>query len=164
MPPTTTVQKVKNIGDIIAADGSIDETIKERTDKWYGIVNEIVSILEETPLGPFRVTVGFELRETMLLNGILFNSELWYKIKEEHIQKLSSVDEYLLRSILGAPSKTPIEALYLETGCLPKKYIIKKRRLMYLHHILWRPKKELIRKFYEAQKTKLSKGEFKLIL
>ena len=31
---------------------------------------------------------------------------------------------------------------------------------MYLHHILRRPKKELIRKFYEAQKCKLSKGDW----
>ena len=31
---------------------------------------------------------------------------------------------------------------------------------MYLHHILWRPKKERLRKFYEAQKTKLSKGDW----
>ena len=31
---------------------------------------------------------------------------------------------------------------------------------MYLHHILKRPKEELIKKFYEAQKCKLSKGDW----
>ena len=96
----------------------------------------------------------------MLLNGILFNSEIWYNVKEEEVKKLSQVDEYLLRSILGAPSKTPKEALYLETGCVPIKFILKMRRLMYLHHILSRPQEELIRKFYEAQKCKMSKGDW----
>jgi hypothetical protein len=42
-----------------------------------------------------------------------------------------------------------------ESGCVPIKYILKMRRLMYLHHI-----DELIRKFYEAQKCKLSKGDW----
>ena len=91
--------------------------------------------------------------------GVIFvryfpTHEIWYNIKEEEEQKLSEVDKYLLRSILGAPSKTTKEALFLESGCVPIKYILKMR------HILRRPKDELIRKFYEAQKCKLSKGDW----
>ena len=102
------------------------------------------------------MSVGLRLREAMLLNGNMFNSEIWYIVKEEEEKKLSEVDEFLLRSILGAPAKAPKEALFLETGCVPIKYILKMRRLMYLHHILKRPHDELIRKFYEAQKFKPS--------
>ena len=64
--------------------------------------------------------------------------------KMNTVQKLSNIDEYLLRSILGMPAKTPKEALFLETGCLPVKYLLKMRRIMYLQHILKRPKTELI--------------------
>ena len=131
-------------------------------DKGYGLVNKIISILEEIPLGPFRIPAGLKLREAMLINGILFNSEVWYDVKEDEVNKLKSVDDYLLRKILGAPSKTPKEALYLETGCVPLDYIMKSRRLMYLHHLVRRPKEELIRRFYEAQKCKSSKGDWVL--
>jgi hypothetical protein len=155
-----TVIKDKYVGDVLAANGSNTENVKQRTDKGYGIVNEIISILGEIPLGPYRVSVGLKLREAMLLNGILFNSEIWYNLKDEEVDKLSAVDEYLLRKILGAPAKTPKEALFLETGCIPVYLILKSRRLMYLHHILRRPEKELIRKFYEAQKSKVSKGDW----
>ena len=96
----------------------------------------------------------------MLLNGILFNTEIWYKLTDTDIKRISNVDEYIMRKILGAPAKTPIEALYLETGCLPIKYIIQRRRLMYLHHILRRPDNELIKKFYNIQKLKVSKGDW----
>ena len=126
----------------------------------HDILKNCKSILGEIPLGPYRISVGLKLREAMLLNGMLFNSEIWYGLKEEEVQKLASVDEYLLRSILGVPSKTPKEALYLETGCIPIKYLLKMRRIMYLHHIVRRPEKELIRKFYEAQKCKISKGDW----
>ena len=152
----------KYIGDVISSDGTNTKNLKERIDKGYGIVNEIVSILDEVPLGKYKIIAGIKLREAMLLNGILFNSEIWYGLTEEDIEKLSFVDEYLLRSILKAPSKTPKETLYLETGCKPIKFIIKKRRLMYLHHILRRPKDEVIRKFYVAQKLKPSRNDWVL--
>ena len=90
----------------------------------------------------------------MLLNGILFNSEI-YNLKVEEEAKLNAVDEYLLRSILGVPSKTPKEALFLETGCIPVKFHLKVHQLMYLHHILKRHKDELIRRFYEPLKGRL---------
>ena len=144
----------------MTADGTNTENIQGRMDRGFGIVNEIVSILGEIPLGPYRISVGLKLREAMLLNGMQFNSEIWYGLKEEEVQKLASVDEYLLRSILGVPSKTPKEALFLETGCIPVKYLLKMRRIMYLHHIVRRPETELIRKFYEAQKSKISKGDW----
>ena len=96
----------------------------------------------------------------MLLNGILFNSESWYDLKEEEIESLNAIDQYLLRKILNLQSKMPVEALYLETGSIPIKYCIKKRRLMYLHHILNRSDDELIKRFYLAQKSNPSKNDW----
>ena len=75
------------------------------------------------------------MREGMLLNGILTNSEVWIGLNENHLRQLEQVDEYLLRGILKAHSKGPIESLYLETGAIPIRYIIKKRRINYLHHL-----------------------------
>ena len=81
--------------------------------------NEITSILDEIPLGPYKISVGLELREAMMLNGMLFNSEVWYNITEDEVKTVSEVDEFLLGKILNLPSKTPKDALDLETGCIP---------------------------------------------
>ena len=64
------------------------------------------------------------LRESLFVNGLLFNSEVWYNISEQELEDLEEVDEALLRNILKAHSKTPIEALYLELGCIPLRYIV----------------------------------------
>ena len=96
------VSNGKYIGDILENDGSNTKNINEGMNKGYGIVNEIVSILDEIPLGPYKIPAGIKLREAMLLNGIMFNSEIWYNFRDEDIEKLSLVDEYLLRKILGA--------------------------------------------------------------
>ena len=72
----------------------------------------------------------------MLLNGMLYNSEVWHSISENEIMMLEMVDEYLLRSMVKGHSKTPLEFLYLEAGAIPIRFIISSRRLNYLHTLL----------------------------
>ena len=59
---------------------------------------------------------GIKLMEVMLFNGILSICEVWYDIREDDVEKLKHVDEYLLRSVIRAPAKTLKETLYLESG------------------------------------------------
>ena len=66
----------------------------------------------------------------MLINEILTNSEVWYGIKDKDIEQLEQVDEFLLRNLLKAHSKTPKGILYLETGTKTLRFIIKTRRLI----------------------------------
>ena len=124
------------LGDLISKDAKIKHTIEQRVSKGYGIVSEINTILEEIPLGKYRVEMGLKLREAMLINAILFNSEAWHSVEKEDIKKLEKIDEMLLRSLMGSHQKTPIEFLYLETGSLPIRYIISIRRMNYLKTIL----------------------------
>lgn len=96
----------------------------------------------------------------MLLNGMLYNSEVWHSLSEKEIRMLEMVDEYLLRSMVKGHSKTPLEFLYLEAGALPIRFIISSRRLNYLHTLLKRPEHEITRQVYEAQKNNTVRGDF----
>ena len=69
------------------------------------------------------------------------------------------MDESLLRGILSAHTK-PKETLYLETNSVPLWYIIKSRRVMYLHNILTRSENELIKRVFEVQRREMTKGDF----
>ena len=68
--------------------------------------------------------MALRLREAILVNGMLFNSEAWHGLKTAHIAKLEKVDESLLRGLLKAHSKTPKEFLHFETGTVPLRWII----------------------------------------
>ena len=107
-----------------------------------------------------QLEVALRLREAMFLNGILTNSEVMYGLEKDEINSLEKVDEYLLRQILEAHSKTPIEMLYLEMGIVPIKYTIISRRLNYLKNILNTSEHDLIRKVYEAQRRKPTKNDW----
>jgi hypothetical protein len=104
--------------------------------------------------------MGMILREAMLINGILYNSEAWHGVTKKHINALQAIDESLLRGILKAHAKTPREFLYLELGAVPLKWIIMQRRLNYQKTIIDRAENELIKKVYNAQKQQPVRGDF----
>ena len=104
--------------------------------------------------------IGLKLRQAMLMNSLLFNSEAWHDITEKEIKLLEVVDEHLMRSLVGAHSKTPLEFLYLETGSVPVRFILACRRMIYLQTILKRPDSELTKQIYLTQKEKPTKGDF----
>ena len=104
--------------------------------------------------------IGLHLRQAMLINGMLYNSEAWHAISEEELRMLETVDEHLLRSLVNGHSKTSLEFLYLEAGAITIRFIISSRRLMFLQTILKRSNDELTRRFYMAQKDDPVKGDF----
>ena len=148
------------LGDIIHESGKVRHNIERRKSKGYGIIANILAIVNEIPLAHWKVEAGLKLRQAMLINGVLFNSEAWQGIYLKDIMLLEKVDEALLRGLLSAHPKIPLEALYLETRCLPIRFILASRRIMYLHTILHRDKTEMIRRVYEAQVKDPSPGDF----
>ena len=148
------------LGDVIDKSGNVKPNIEGRKAKGYGIISNILAIVNEVPLGHWKIEAGLRLRQAMLVNGILFNSEAWHGISQKDIAPLEKVDEALLRGLLKAHSKIPIEALYLETGAIPIRFIVASRRIMYLQSILQKDKNEIVRKVFEAQKVDTSPGDY----
>ena len=123
-------------------------------------MNDIIVILYEIPLGRFKMEIGLKLRQAMLLNGILYNSEAWHSVTEVELRQLETVDEHLLRALVKGHSKTPLEFLYLEAGAIPIRMIISSRRLMYHHAILKREESELTQRIYMEQLNNTTPGDF----
>ena len=73
---------------------------------------------------------------------------------------IEKIDEALLRFILDAHAKAPIETLYLESGAIPIRFIIANRRINYLQTLLKRDDKELTKKILKAQLKNTSEGDF----
>ena len=68
-----------------------------------------------------------------------------------NITDLEDVDKVLLRRVLATQISTPIESLYLEMGCIPFKFIMMGRRLMFLHYLANLDEEEMLHKFFVAQ-------------
>ena len=142
----------KYLGDQIHQNGKQHATIVDRLLKAYGILANILALIDDIPLGHRRIEIGLELRQAWFINGTLYNSEIWQQLTQKDKSDINKVDHILLRSILGAQAKVPIEQLYLETASLTPTQIISVRRMIYLQTILKRPETEMIRKIYEEMK------------
>ena len=150
----------KYLGDIVTNDGTNKKNIAARKGKGFGIIEKIIDMLNEISFGNSYFEVANLLRHSLFLSSILLNSEAWYNVSQADIEQLEMVDQSLIRRILEAPCSTPIASLYLEMGCLPIRFIIKTRRIMYLHYILNQDENSLLLKFFQAQKNDPVKGDW----
>ena len=150
----------KYLGDKIDKSGKIRATILDRKSKGYGCVSQIIAITDEAPLGRWRVQSAMLMRNAMLVNSMLFNSEAWQGIVKDDIQQLTRVDQSLFKQLFSSHSKTPTEAHFLEAGQIPLPFIWASRRILYLQTILKRDATEITRQIYETQKRDTTKGDF----
>ena len=114
-----TVKENTYLGDIISEDGQNTKNIHKRISKDLGIISSIPNLLDKICLGTFYFKVAVLLWESMFINGILTNVEIWHNVKKSEINELEELDRYLYRKILKVPISTPKEALFLELGMLP---------------------------------------------
>ena len=142
--------EVKYLGDIIHESGKPEASIVQRVNRDYAIVGNIFALLKDLPIGYLRVQVGLKLRKAWLINGTLFNSEVWHSVEDKDIAQFVELDKYLLRGLVKAHAKVPVEHVYLETAAVPIPYIISARRILYLQTILQRSDEEITKRIYQC--------------
>ena len=89
------VEDMTYLGDIISADGS-NKNVKNRIKKGHGKINDILTILEKTSLGYYYFKIALLLRESMFLNSILTNSDIWVGLTKSEIEEFENLDLMLL--------------------------------------------------------------------
>jgi hypothetical protein len=139
------------LGDVISGDGRNTKNVSKRISRGIGISSQIVNLLRDICLGEHYIEIALLLRESMFINSVLTNAEIWYLLKKEEIKQLEDLDKTLLKKILKVPFSTPGEAYFLELGILPLGVIIKARRLNYLHYIIMREESEMLFRFFMTQ-------------
>ena len=139
------------LGDVVSGDGTNKLNIANRVSRGQGKIAEIISLIENISLGKHYFKIALLLRESIFLNSILTNSEVWYRLTKSEIEDLEMVDRSLLKRILSVPNSTPTAALYLETGCIRIGTILKGRRVNFLHYLVKLGKSEMLSRFFYCQ-------------
>ena len=139
------------LGDIISSDGTNTKNINNRVCKGNGKINDIMDMLEASPLGGQYFKTALLLRESTFINSILTNSDVWVGLKKEEIKQLEDLDLILLRKVLKTPFSVPGEAVYLELGCLNLETIIKAKRCNFIHNLVKQKESSMLYQFFIAQ-------------
>ena len=139
------------LGDILSSDGKNTKNINNRVGRGLGKINDVMNILNKMPLGQDYFKVALLLRESIFLNSVLTNADIWFGITKGEMKQLEDIDLSLLRNILNTPFSVPAEAVYLELGCLNIETIVKSRRLNYLHYLVKQKKTSMLYTFFRMQ-------------
>ena len=122
--------------------------------------SQVLCMVNSISLGSYFFKIAFIMREAILVNSIMTNSEVWYEVTAKQMDVLEDINLGLIKNFLAGHSKTAKEAFYLETGTLPLRYTLAKRRLMYLWTILQRDDSDMLKRAYMAQKISTTKGDW----
>ena len=135
------------MGDILSSDGKNAKNIRSRISKGIGIVNQMINLLDRISFGQHHFEIAMLLRDSMLVNGMTTNAEIWYNMSESDIQEFENIDRMFFRKLLEVPTSTPLESFFLEMGAIPIGVIIKARRVNYLYSILSRKEDGMLSSF-----------------
>jgi hypothetical protein len=78
------------LGYILSSDGKLRINIQDRVAKGIGIMNKIINILDTISFGYHYFRIFNLLRESMFVNGILMNADIWYGLQEKELQELEA--------------------------------------------------------------------------
>ena len=76
----------KYLGDQICSSGKLASTIAKRRAKGYGIISDILLILDQIYDSERRIKVGLELRQAWFVNAMLVNVEVWHNVLKKYIK------------------------------------------------------------------------------
>ena len=86
-------EQEKYLWEVIHQNGKQHATVVDRLSKGYGIISNIIALIDDIPLGHRRVEIGLELRQAWLINGMLYNSEIWQQLTEKDKSDLNKLDK-----------------------------------------------------------------------
>ena len=148
------------LGQIICNSGTNFKNIENKKNIGIGAVSQVFAMLSQVSLGHYYFEIALVMRDAMLVSKLVSSSEALYGVKKQEFKKLENVDEMFFRNMFNVPVSTPKESLYIETGKINVKIIIKMRRVMFWWHIVNLEKNEVLYKFYMAQKLNISKDDW----
>ena len=158
------VENITYLGDKVSSDGRNTVNVRDRVQKGVGLTQQIMKIIQQTGFGTATVEIALVLGESLLINGMMTNSEIWHNITASEIEEFERVDRLFFQQLMGVPQSVPKPVLFLEFGALPLNYLVKARRLNYLYNLLNSPNTSMLFKVFSVQWHYPSKGDWTLLV
>ena len=76
------------LGEVISNYGRNTKNINNIIGEGLGKINEILNMFEKVSLGQEYFKIALLLRETLFLNSILTNADIWYGLEKADIKRL----------------------------------------------------------------------------
>ena len=145
----------KWLGDILSDGGlekSAEATITNRYGRIIGAIFELKAVIEDLRMQMIGgIKCGLDIWEMALIPSLLNNASMWTNISDKSIEKLDSLQNTFLQTLLGTGRACPMPALCWDTATLGMSVRIQKAKLALIHHIRGLDETSLAKQIYEEQ-------------
>ena len=121
------VPKYKYLGEIINHKGNLSYHITEIEEKFEGATAIIMAETGNKKFKGIKMQAIWQMAEAIIIRIMTYSCEGW-DINKEEKNKLQTIFNEALKTILYLPKGTPTTILINETGNIPMEYIIKRKR------------------------------------
>ena len=77
-----------------------------------GIITQIMNLLDIVSFGHHYIEIALLLRESLFVNSILSNVEVWYGLSKTEGAEFDNLDRILLKKILQTPETRISKGIY----------------------------------------------------
>ena len=129
-------------------------TVTKRYHKVKTAVKEIRAVIEDSRAKVTGgITSGLEIWEAAVMPYLLNNSETRSELSKEAIELLENLQLEFLRNLLDTPVTCPKQSLLWETGTITMNNKIKKKKLLFYHHLKQLPHQSLAWEIGDIQES-----------
>ena len=129
-------------------------TVTKRYHKVKTAVKEIRAVIEDSRAKVTGgITSGLEIWEAAVMPYLLNNSETRSELSKEAIELLENLQLEFLRNLLDTPATCPKPSLLWETGTITMNNKIKKKKLLFYHHLKQLPHQSLAWEIEDIQES-----------
>ena len=107
------VTEIKYLGEVVTADGRNTRNIQEKTQKGTVLIFQIQKTIKSIGFGTYTPEIALLLRNSILVNGMLTNAEVFYNFTLKETEEFEKVDRLFFQKVLSVPVSTPKIAVYL---------------------------------------------------
>ena len=151
-------KEYKCLGDFYDETGSNEIKIKKKMEKAKFMAHEVKRRGAYTTVGKANMSVQLLLLDSMIKQTLLANTETWCDITDKEEAMITTNHHNVLCIIFGVPKSTPYFGILGETGIWPYKYVIKYKKLMFLHHLIHSSDDRIAKQIVLRQEQMMNEG------
>ncbi len=136
--------KYKYLGEIINNKANLKDHIEELKGKVYAATQKIFTETGHKEFKGIRKRAIWQLVDTCIIPIMTYAAEGWTLTKTE-TEALQQMFNKVLREILKMPDSTPTTILLMETGYIPIKKIIERKKILQKIRVDKKPEGKLIK-------------------
>ena len=157
------IEKTENqkyLGFFLSSKGNNMVNIKEMEKKSIWVSQRILNRLQSLNLKQYYFQCGLMFLNIILRSSILYAAETYYNLKENELRALERIEENFIRKLLKTSKGCPISQVYLETGHIPARFEIYRKRCLFLKDILNENSESMIFRFIMVQHKHPTRGDW----